>query len=207
MMRPIHPGLSVGVASRLGTALALGLSLVLATACVRSRLPWSGLALEGVDGQAHRLAVAGEERAVVFLFLGVDCPIANRALPELKELEHTRGPRGVRFVEVYAQPDETWEAIREHRRQYALTSEAYRDPGWQLAKRLAASRTPEVVALSIDGQLIYRGRVNDQYAALGVARAEPTRHDLAEALDAFLAGGAPRGTTTTAVGCSFRALP
>lgn len=203
----LHRWLVAGMVSRPGVAWGLVLSLLLGAGCLRSHLPWGGLALEGADGQPQRLVVAKENRAVVFLFLGVDCPIANRALPELKELELSRGPRGVRFIDVYAQPDETWEAIREHRRQFGRTTEAYRDPGWQLAKRLAASRTPEAVALTPEGRLIYRGRVNDQYAALGVARLEPTRHDLAEALDAFLAGGAANGTITPAVGCSFRALP
>jgi len=67
--------------------------------------------------------------------------------------------------------------------------------------------TPEVVALAADGSLIYRGRVNDQYAALGKGRPAATRHDLREALETFLATGMAEGERTTPVGCRILRTP
>ena len=141
---------------------------------------------------------------MVVVFVGVECPISNRCLPELKTLEDRLSPKGVRFLHVYPNPDESAEIIRRHRGDYLLGTEAFRDPEHQLARKLNAHCTPEVVALAADGRLIYRGRVNDQFTALGVGRPQPTRHDLQEALDAFLGGDAPGGRVTLAVGCTFR---
>lgn len=160
-----------------------------------------------LDGNAVRLDAGPGGSAYVIVFIGVECPISNRFLPELLSLEREFGPRGVRFHHVYPNPDETAAIIRQHRQEYQLPPTAYRDPDWALARLLGASRTPEAVALTPDGRLIYQGRINDQFAALGVGKPAPTRHDLELALRDFLNGTSPSGITQPAVGCSFRAAP
>lgn len=163
--------------------------------------------LVDLEGHPTPPVVAATTRAVVFVFLGVECPIANRCAPELARLASRLGPRGIRFLHVYPNPDETTAAIREHRRQHGLPTEAYRDPDLRAAKALHARWTPEAVALTPEGALIYQGRVNDQFTALGVGRPQPTRHDLEEALEGFLAGTPPSAITTPRVGCTFRPAP
>lgn len=163
--------------------------------------------LAALDGSARTVSLQPGERALVFVFLSVECPIANRCLPELRQLAGEFATNGVRFLHIYAQPDETDEAIRQHRREFALEGEAFRDPQHRLAERFNARTTPEVVAVAADGGLIYQGRVNDQYAALGRGKPAPTKHDFAEALRDFLSSGKPRAVRTRAVGCTFRAEP
>lgn len=186
-------------------ALAVFLLLTCVPGC-SSRHPPS---LSAIDLEGHPTAIGADPngRAFVILFLGVECPISNRYLPELVALENELGPRGIRFFHVYPNPDETPEVIRRHRAEYHLPATAFRDPQWSLARTLGTSKTPEAVALTAEGRVIYHGRVNDQYAALGVGKPEPTRHDLAEALREFLKGAPPVGNGPPAVGCSFRALP
>lgn len=165
------------------------------------------LALTDLDGRSSAIRLAPTNQAVVYVFLGVECPIANRALPELVALEKRFAPRGIRFFHLYPNADESPDRIREHRRHYGLGAEAYRDPGLRIAAALRACRTPEVVALTREGRLIYQGRINDQFTALGVGRPQPTRHDLAEALEGFLSGKAPAAVVTPGVGCTFRTPP
>jgi hypothetical protein len=191
-----------------GRAGTLGwLILLLSLGCARPPVTPTSLVLTDLDGRASPLQLAGTTRAVVFVFLGVECPIANRSLPELASLETRLAPRGIVFHHLYPNPDETPERIREHRREFSLSPVAFRDPGLRIAEALKACRTPEAVALTPDGRLIYQGRVNDQFTALGVGRPEPTRHDLAEALESFLTGAAPAGVITPGVGCTFRGTP
>lgn len=169
---------------------------------------WAGLpTLESLDGTPTRWEPEPEDRFVAFVFVGIECPISNRCQPELGALGKELGPRGVRFIQVYPFPDENAERIRAHRAEYGITAAACRDPRHVLASVLGAHRTPEVVVLARDGRKIYQGRVNDQYPALGVAKPEPTRHDLAEALRDHLAGGSAAAKTSPAVGCSFRSAP
>ena len=172
------------------------------------RLPKPGrVVLTQLDGVEARTPTEDGVRAVVYVFLGIECPIANRVIPELSALERELGGKGVVFCPIYPYPDETAEQIRKHREGYGLSGPAYRDPEFKLARVLRAHATPEVVALTGDGSLIYRGRVNDQFTALGVGRPEATRHDLADALRDYLTSGVARGRIEPAVGCTFRALP
>ena len=163
-------------------------------------LTWSWIPVDGT-GRERSVGLGSSDRAVVFLFLGTECPIAQRMLPELERLGHELGPRGVRFVSVYPNQGEMREGVQEQRRRAGLTGEAGLDPGQRLVDRWRVTVTPEVVALAADGALIYRGRVNDQYAALGKGKPSPTRHDLRDALEAFLVTGRAEGVRTPPVGC------
>jgi hypothetical protein len=51
--------------------------------------------------------------------------------------------------------------------------------------------------------LVYRGRIDDRVEDLGRERARAVRHDLADALDAVLAGRAVAVPETRAIGCSI----
>jgi hypothetical protein len=49
----------------------------------------------------------------------------------------------------------------------------------------------------------YRGRIDNWYASLGVARQVVTSHDLADAIEAVLAGRPVARRETQAIGCSI----
>lgn len=190
------------------TAVVLALVLAGWSGCATSATPalFQGSDLAWQDLQGRRLAVveSAGERGLVMVYLSVDCPIANRCLPELEELAEKYGPSGLRFVRVYAQAQEGPDAILRHAEEYRLRSEAFLDPDGSVAKVVGARYTPEAVVVTREGRLVYRGRINDQFEELGVSRPQPTRHDLAEALEAYLAGEEPRGRSIPAVGCRFR---
>jgi thiol-disulfide isomerase/thioredoxin len=169
-------------------------------------LTWSWIPVDG-DGQEVVDRLDARSRAVVLVFLGTECPIAQRMLPELERLERELGPRGVRFLAVYPNTGETREGVRQQRRRAGLTGEAGLDPDQRLVDRWGVTVTPEVVSLAADGALIYRGRVNDQYAALGKGKPVPIHHDLREALEAFLVTGRARGVRTAPVGCRILRVP
>jgi hypothetical protein len=64
--------------------------------------------------------------------------------------------------------------------------------------------TPEAAIFGRDRQLLYHGRIDDQYVELGRARRRPTTHDLESALEAVLAGRKVAPAGPPAVGCSIR---
>jgi hypothetical protein len=75
------------------------------------------------------------------------------------------------------------------------------DPQHRLVQRLKATVTPEAVVVGKKGELLYRGRIDDGYVALGKKRAAVTEHDLDAALEAIAAGKPVKKTETKAVGC------
>ena len=74
------------------------------------------------------------------------------------------------------------------------------DRDGRVAARLGATRTPSVVVLDEHRAIRYRGRIDDQYTR-GTRRAEPQRRELAEAIEALLAGRAIDQPETEAIGC------
>ena len=70
-----------------------------------------------------------------------------------------------------------------------------------LVQRVQAKVTPEAAVFTPSGQMVYRGRINDQFVDFGKTRPEPTSHDLVAALEATLNNHPVPTPTTKAIGC------
>jgi hypothetical protein len=158
-----------------------------------------------LDGQSiDPFHSASSVRATVFVFTRTDCPVANRLAPTLEQLRRAFEPRGVRFWLVFIDPAEPARAIRAHLTDYDLHVGALRDPRHTLVALSGATVTPEA-AVYVTGKgtprLVYRGRIDDRFVEAGLARPQPSRHDLRQALDRLLAGREVIPHTTPAIGC------
>ena len=135
--------------------------------------------------------VAGGCKAVVLLFLSTECPISNGYAPEMARLAKEFGSRGVMFYGVHCDSDVTAEIAAAHAKDYGLEFTMLLDPKQVLPPQTGAKVTPEAVVLSPAGEILYRGRIDDRYAAPGKQRNEPTVRDLQAAIEAVLAGQKP----------------
>jgi hypothetical protein len=139
-------------------------------------------------------------KPTVLVFVRTDCPISNRYAPELQRLHKTYSSR-VDFYLVYGDATETPDAIRKHMADYGYPFTAVRDPHHALVKLAKAAVTPEAAVFSAGGQLLYHGRIDDRYIDFGKYKQAPDKHDLADALDAVLAGKPVPVASTKAIGC------
>jgi hypothetical protein len=173
------------------------LPLLLCAACAAGPAePTGPVDLEGRPAQPLAPSAA---RASVLLFVATDCPFSNRMAPEIRRLHERFRQRGVAFWLVYPAGEPA--GIRAHLAQHGLDVPAVRDPTRELVARAGVHVTPEAALFGGDGQVVYRGRIDDRAADLGVMRPEPTRRDLEEALEAVLAGREVAEPVTRAVGC------
>jgi hypothetical protein len=154
------------------------------------------------DLRGNRRALHGfsGHRAIVLVFLGTDCPIANLYLPGLIELEKRYRPKQVQFLAVYANENEDLEKVAAHAYERDVPFPVVKDFAQRLADTLGVSRTGTVAVLDGAFVLRYRGRVDDRY---GVAfrRPKATRDDLVQALEEVLAGKPVSVAETEADGC------
>lgn len=158
--------------------------------------------LRDLDNRFVDPFVAAESsNAIVFLFTSVECPISNRYAPVVQRLQATFAPKGVSFWLVYPNPADSAEAIRKHLKAFAYPVHALRDPDHDLVKLTGVVVTPEAAVYDRGRTLVYHGRLDDRYVNIGIERPAPTRHDLADALTATLAGQRVRDAETQAVGC------
>lgn len=144
---------------------------------------------------------AASDKAIVLIFLSTVCPICNQSAPELQRLAKDYSRQAVKFILVQTEVDLTAAAAKKHAAEFGLASTIVLDPERKLSKATGATTTPEAVVVSPEGQILYRGRINDRFPELGKDSIEPRNSDLRQALDEILAGKPVSKSTTTAVGC------
>lgn len=151
-------------------------------------------------GKPISLADFKDKKAVVVVFIGTQCPVNNYFMPRLGELHKEFAEKGVQFLAVNSNRQDTADEVAKHAKQHGIPFPVLKDDGSKTADLFAAQRTPEAYLLDGERTIRYLGRIDDQYG-IGFQRAKPTRRDLAEALDEVLAGK-PVGTPRTATsGC------
>ncbi|HUG89537.1 MAG TPA: redoxin domain-containing protein, partial [Planctomycetaceae bacterium] len=157
-------------------------------------------ALRDYRGKEHALSDYGEATVVVLAFLGTECPLVKLYGRRLEDLSQKYRGRGVVFLGVNSNVHDSITEIAAYARLHGLTFPILKDAGNKLADRLGAERTPEVFVLDAERAVRYRGRIDDQYG-VGYAREAAGRHELADAIEALLAGKQVVTPVTEADGC------
>jgi thiol-disulfide isomerase/thioredoxin len=148
----------------------------------------------------RKLSDFGGKKAYVIMFTTLDCPVVQRYLPRLAELDAEYRDKGVQFIAVNVGPNDD---IREVAYQAMRAECAFpftKDFAGDMARALGAKRAGEVVVLDGERKLRYRGRVDDQFR-LGGERPKSTRDDLKLAIEDMLAGRSVEVAETAIDGC------
>jgi thiol-disulfide isomerase/thioredoxin len=146
--------------------------------------------------------------ANVIFFVATDCPISNSYAPEIQRVCRDYGSRGVGCFLMYEDVDTASSVtrldneVRRHLEEYRYAGiPAAVDRARVIATRAKAKITPSAVVIDRAGAIVYRGRIDNFYAALGKPRQQVTERDLRHALDAVLSGRTAPQVETEALGC------
>ncbi len=155
-----------------------------------------------VDPRGNEFSFASVRgtRLTVIAFLGTECPLAKLYGARLEALSKQYRNRGVKFVGICSNEQDSQQDVSEFVRQHELTFPVLKDRHQQVADQLKAIRTPEVFLLDHDRTVVYWGRIDDQYA-IGIKKAGPKRADLKIAIDESIAGKAVSVPIAESVGC------
>lgn len=143
-----------------------------------------------------------EAKATVIVFFDTGCPVAGAYLPKLAEYAKRYQGEGVVFVGINSHPIDTAEDVAAHAKRVALPFPVLKDDGTKLADKFAVDRTPVALVLDATRTVRYAGRIDDQFAP-GVQRNKATTREMANALDAVLAGNEVRVAHVPAAGCKL----
>lgn len=136
--------------------------------------------------------------ATVFVFWSSGCPCVRRYQARIERLAQGWKDRGIAFVQVSSNASESLELLEEAARSRGLALPVWRDEKGELAEALGARSTPTVVFVRRDGQVLYRGWVDNEREA-----GEPGREPwLEQALTGFLNGTAYASRSPT-WGCTI----
>lgn len=137
----------------------------------------------------------------VVVFTSQECPIANSYAPTLAKLQEAwRSEPRVRLFLVHVDPDLTVADARRHAAEYALPGAVLLDPTHAAVRASGASITPEAVVWSA-GEVVYRGRIDDQWRKLGSRAPAASTNDLRDAVALALRGEPTPLPHPPAVGC------
>jgi peroxiredoxin len=159
--------------------------------------------LPDTAGQRHSEGEWRSKKAVVVFFTMTDCPLSNGYVPEMNRIAVEYSGRGVAVFAAHSDPSVKDDAVRKHAQEYGFMFPVLLDAKLTLAKAAGAKTVPEVAVFSGSGELLYLGRIDNRMEDITRRRAVVTEHELRDALDAVLAGKAPKVTRTRAVGCSI----
>jgi len=161
--------------------------------------------LPSASGETVDLKTPFTARLRVVCFLGCDCPVAKLYAPRLKTLAQQFASQGVEFFSVNSNPQDSIAKLAKYAKDHGLDDSSLsfpmlKDHDGRVALRFGATRTPEVFVIDSLGQLIYQGRIDDQYRP-GIVTDQPTRDDLRLAIEEHLAGKAVSIANAPAAGC------
>ncbi|MBL8815522.1 MAG: redoxin family protein [Planctomyces sp.] len=158
------------------------------------------LRFKDIRGLERSLPELGEAKAYVFVLTSTSCPLVKRSFPKLTELDQKFRSQSVQFISVNVGPDDTIREVAEQALEFNAGFHFVKDVGGSCVRGLGATRTPEVVVLDSQHQIVYRGRIDDQLR-IGGTRPSPSRRDLEEALSELLAGKPVTVAETPVDGC------
>jgi hypothetical protein len=164
------------------------------------------LATKDIRGRAQSPFKPDSQAASVLFFIQQDCPVSNRYAPEITRIINEYQPKKIRFYLVYIDPTVGTKQIEAHLREFNLPDiPVIHDAKRSLVSATGVSVTPEAAVVGNRGEILYRGRIDNLYEALGKPRRIVTEHDLRNALDAILQNRQVPAARTQAIGCYISA--
>ena len=157
--------------------------------------------LQDYNGSKHSLADFKSSKAIVLMFIATQCPVSNAYNERMVHLYNEYTPKGIAFVGINANKQETVEEIKEHAKEHGFSFPVLKDKNNVIADKLAASVTPEIFVLNSKLEILYHGRIDDSRRASDVKT-----EDLRTALDQLLAGKPIAVKETKAFGCSIKRI-
>lgn len=163
----------------------------------------ASLRVTDLDANAHAVFSGDARDIVVLFFIAPECPVSNRSLPTMRALAAEFATDRVRFVGIYAEPDEPPANLRRHATEFQIDFPLRIDRQHALVRLTGVTRTPEAVVADGRGTLLYRGRIDDRFVDFGRERRRATREDVREVLLALRSGQRPPFRTTAGFGCTL----
>lgn len=171
--------------------------LVVAVALLFSTLTSYNVSAQRKD--KNNEAAQHEQTLTAVVFLATDCPISQKYIGELKNIDslfHAKvSVKGV--VPGNIKQEEIDQFVSEYQIDFPIVTDA----DYTLVKKYHASITPEVFLVNDQNHIYYQGAIDNWFFDLGKYRQHITEHYLIDAINAVLEGQPPVVKKTESVGC------
>ena len=160
--------------------------------------------LKGIDGEMHSLE-SFKGKALLIVFMCNHCPFVKAKTEVLRELDESYKDKGLVVVGINSNdaenyPDDSFEKMKEFASEKSFKFAYLVDETQEIAKTYGAVCTPDPFLFDAEQKLAYHGRFNDALTL----EAEPTTHDMADAIEALLEGKPVDKPFLPSQGCSIK---
>jgi hypothetical protein len=136
-----------------------------------------------------------------YIAISEECPICIFMTKPLRELE-SQYRDSVDFKLIFPTALSNYKTMSQFKNKYRLTNfEIILDENQSLTKQLELTVTPEVVLINQDGNIVYKGRINDSFISPGKSKRTNITNDLQKAIDLWLTKKEKLSEWKNAVGC------
>lgn len=152
--------------------------------------------LKDIEGKDRNLFGWKGKEATVLYFWSTECPCIGFVEKRMKHLLVEFEPKGVSFIAVDSNPDDTRQEVLDHMVEIRAGYRMLLDPEQKIARRFGATKATELVVLDGEKRVRYRGGIDDSLE-------KPTKPYLRNAILAILEGREPDPKQTETEGCPF----
>lgn len=146
------------------------------------------------------------KRAFVLVFTNTTCPLVQKYLPRLKQLEAEFRDQGIQFVAVDVSADDSILEIATQAVEHDMPFPFVKDIDGSCVAACGVDRTAAAVLIDADYRLRYRGRIDNSYRLTG-ATPGATTSELRDAIRSLLDGTEIAVAETPVDGCLITPPP
>ena len=169
---------------------------------IGSKMPGSDYILKNINGKESELSTYKKENGLLVIFSCNTCPWVIRWQGRYNPISELCSKNNIGFVAVNSNASQhdgvdSFDSMKEHAKKYEYIFPYVLDSGSRLAKTFGAMVTPHVYLFDKNGDLRYRGAIDD-----GPKRVK--RNYLVNAINSVSKGKSVRTKTTKSLGCSIK---
>lgn len=173
----------------------------------KSARPSVAFSVIDLRGETHNLDQNDGRRVRTFVFLSTECPISNGYLKTLNDLHSRFSTKEAELLGVIADPSVSRAQAEKHFREFKTGFPVLFDSSGLLQDVFKPTHVPEAFVLDRDGDLVYRGAVDNAWEAIGRRRPKAEIEFLADAIAAAVSGRKPPLAETKPMGCFIETPP
>jgi len=168
-------------------------------------IPKPDTKMKNVDGESVSIADVKGEKGTLVVVTCNHCPYVKAWEERITELGNTYDDEGIGVIAINPndpeqQPEDAYEQMQKRAKKLGLEFPYVVDETSDVAKALGATKTPEAFLFDAEGKLVYHGAIDDNPHEPGKVEKQYLR----DALDAVVAGEAPKVAESKSMGCSIK---
>jgi len=141
------------------------------------------------------------QNGLVIISLSEVCMISQYYAKELETIRKTWQSKGFKFGGFFPNAFSDLSSIQAFKNEFGLNFPLFSDKNGALSKVLGVVLTPEVLILDKEYQILFRGKVDDYYFAIGKHKTRTTSNDLLSAMKSIENGNRSLLKNSLPVGC------